>query len=195
MKNKSNKFIKRVNRGEAIKAEWMNGIVNAVNDRIVPRINKTSVSSSGTTSPDCPFGQVKSGRVLGGVVHCGDKNYEVASYPLSSLPVGDSKYVWITVSDVTPNRDDDGELLLPGVETCGMTSITDSAWNTGASIPDNTNPTVTVDGTIQLPIGVYNKTEDTPTSSGSTQFTVFYGCGNFMITHCAGTLAYYRGDY
>lgn len=181
------KLIRNVKPGEPIRADWTNALVDAVNSRgIVTGTRNVWLGSGGSSTP-CPFGQLKSGKVLGGVIHCGDKNYDVDDFDFSSITSG-SNILYISVTGVTPNRDDDEELLLPGVDTCSLGSITSSNWLTASSLPDNTSPDVESDGTIILPIASYTK-------DGSGVTWSWYGCGNFTITHCAGTLSYYRsGD-
>jgi hypothetical protein len=87
------------------------------------------------------------------------------------------------------NRDDDGELLLPGVKTGTKPTgdWTQTAWTTGTDYPDNTEPVAsTGNGTVILPIGKL-------TIADGAAMLEAAGCGNFTITHCAGTLGYSRG--
>ena len=154
------------------------------------------VAGGGATVPGepCPFGEIitwvdgeqaKTG-IRGGIIHCGDQNWNVDPQELN-LGADGAWLVSIKV-DVEVNRDDDGELLLPGVKTgTKPTDWTLDAWIEGDDYPENTPPVAeTGNGTVVLPIGKLT------IRNGAARLEAA-GCGHFTVTHCAGTLGYTRG--
>jgi len=162
--------------------------------------NKTIITAkrgrpgTGGDSTNCPFGEIISipdsdppaQGIRGGLVHCGDQNWNFDPQELNLEADG----VWLVYLSVSleVNRDDDGEILMPGVKT-GTKPTGDwskTAWTSGTDYPDNTEPVAsTGNGTIILPIGKLT------IADGSATFEPT-ACGNFTIGHCAGTLSYSR---
>jgi hypothetical protein len=99
----------------------------------------------------CPFGRIvhwvegvgdlaesKTG-ILGGLIQCGDQNWNMEDDELNL----DIDGVWLISLEIDceVNRDDDGELLLPGVKTgTKPTTWTHTAWSEGTDYPDNVAP-------------------------------------------------------
>ena len=170
-----------VNSGESIRASWANSLVSELRKR--KRIPKRGVvSRGGGSSTPCPFGRLSGGKITGGLVFAGDKNFTVEDYEVN-LETDKTVLLYFSIS-VTANKDDDGEIFLPNVETASWTP----AWDeeTGDSYDDNTAPTLpTGEGTIIIPLGKLT-VEDGGATFAPT------GCGNITINHCAGTLSYSR---
>ena len=157
------------------------------------RVRKSSSAESGGGAP-CPFGQITTWKdgtnaktgIRGGIVHCGDQNWNFD--PQEVNPQADGVWLVSIGFEVEVNRDDDGELLLPGVKTGTKPTgnWTKTAWSEGSDYPANTAPDVsTGQGNIVLPIGKL-------TVDGGSIKLEAAGCGPFTITHCAGTLGYTR---
>lgn len=136
----------------------------------------------------CPFGELvdlpDDGKAIrGGLVLCGDKNFEVPDNDLN-LEAEVDGVVYLELA-CESNMDDDGEIFLPGIHTSSETDP-ESFWTFGASYPDNTSPVlVTGLGTIRIPLG------SLVIADGVATFTPT-GCGNVTIGQCAGTLSYSR---
>ena len=157
------------------------------------RVRQSSSGESSGGTP-CPFGEIitwnvgtigKTG-IRGGIVHCGDQNWNFD--PQEVNPQADGVWLVSIGFEVEVNRDDDGELLLPGVKTGTKPTgnWTKTAWSAGTDYPENTAPDVsTGQGNLVLPIGKLT------VSSGSVRLEPA-GCGSFTINHCAGTLTYTR---
>jgi hypothetical protein len=163
--------------------------------------NKTIISASrkktvgGATAEFCPFGEVitipdsdpPAQGIRGGIVHCGDQNWNFDPQELN-LDVDGTWLVYLDVVDLEVNRDDDGEILMPGVKT-GTKPTGDwgkTAWSIGTDYPENTEPVASTGiGSIILPLGKLTIADGAATFEQA-------GCGNFTITHCAGTLGYTR---
>ena len=146
----------------------------------------------------CPFGNlitlpavapatVGVQAIRGGVILCGDKNFNV---PDGEINVGADgpKVIYITIP-CEANMDDDSELILSGIKTSSAASLTGADWTVADSYPDNTNPTVASAGigTFIFPIGSITIT------SGAASNFVPTGCGTCNISQCAGTLSHTRG--
>ena len=155
---------------------------------------RTGPGSSPSVAEGCIFGEIidtpgsdpVTKSIRGGIIHCGDQNWNIDPQLLSLASDG----VWLVSISVTceVNRDDDNQLLLPGVKTGTEPTgdWTNTVWTTGTDYPDNTNPVVvTGNGVIKLPIGKLTIADGVATISPA-------GCGNFTITHCAGSLGYTR---
>ena len=152
-------------------------------------------SGGGTSAGLCPFGELMTlpdtdppaRGIRGGVIYCGDQNWNMDPQTLN-LEAAGAWLVSIEIS-VEANRDDDGEILLPGIKT-GTRPTGDwkkTAWSDGTDYPDNTSPVVTTGiGKIYVPLGKLT------IADGSATFEKT-GCGNITLTHCAGTLAHTRG--
>lgn len=164
--------------------------VRKVGNQLVITGKKLRPAAVAADVPPCPFGRIETipdsdppeKGILGGVVHVGDQNFNVEHQALT-LTADVDKLVWLEVS-CTVNTDDDGVLLLPGVETG-----TAPTWQNGpyaSGYPDNTPPTpATPTATVILPIGRLRIVDEVATLEPT-------GCGNFIITHCAGTVGYVR---
>ena len=154
---------------------------------------------AGSTATTCYFGEVitypvgeetKTG-IRGGNIACGNKNFNVPNKELNLASNGVT-LIYLEIS-VTANNDDDGEILLPGIET--STETTPSGFWKSASwtaepvtqYPDNTRPLVTTGvGKIIVPIGKMTIADGAATLEA-------VGCGNITINHCGGTLTAARG--
>lgn len=159
----------------------------------VYRVRRSS-AGGGVTGAPCPFGEIitwqdggtgKTG-IRGGLIHCGDQNWNLD--PQEVNPEADGEWLVSIGIEVEVNRDDDGELLLPGVKTGTRPSgsWTKTAWSEDTDYPVNTAPEVsTGNGRIVLPIGKLT------IHDGAVRLEAA-GCGGFTITHCAGTLGYTR---
>lgn len=177
-------------------------LVNIVGGRMMGSSNGTTLvlkpggkpSKTATVAQSCPFGKIvtttegetTTTAILGGIIHCGDQNWSMDNQELN-LAASGTWLVSISVS-LEVNRDDDGEILLPGVKTGTKPTgdWTKTVWTTGADYPDNTAPSAsTGNGTVVLPIGKLTIADGAATLEPA-------GCGNFTITHCAGTLGYSR---
>jgi hypothetical protein len=161
----------------------------------IPRTTNIKTTGGGSTS--CPFGELITVNdeseftqgIRGGIVYCGDKNFNVPYQGINLATSG----VWLVFLEIgcESNRDDDNEIILPGIKTSAETDPS-SFWDkktftTGTSYDDNTNPTVTDGlGTIIIPIGKLT------VADGAASFERV-GCGNVTIGQCAGILSHTRG--
>ena len=149
-----------------------------------------------TSSPLCPFGEIipydgeaTDTAIRGGVVYCGDKNFDVPPQGLN-LEVDGVWLVYLEI-DCESNRDDDGEIFLPGIKTSAETTPSTfwdkKTWTEGTSYDDNTNPDVADGiGTIIIPIGKLT------IADGAARLDPV-ACGNVTINQCAGILSHTRG--
>jgi len=178
----------RVTRGQAVSADWANSIREAIARLANRKHPQKKGGSSGGTATDCIFGQIvpvpdtdpQEYAMRGGIIHCGVNNWNIADETIDTSSDLDT-LIWIAVS-CTVNTDDDGELLLPGIDTGTEPTV----WSSGASYPANTPPTVAAPtATVILPIGRLIVADGVASLTAS-------GCGNFTITHCAGTVGYSR---
>lgn len=140
----------------------------------------------------CPFGEIISwmeGEVAitgirGGVIYCGDKNFNVADWPVN-LGEDGSWLVEISLTGIKCATDDDVELILPGVTTA-TGSPTWARKSGGGDYTDNTNPAAPGDsGTVIVPIGVL-------TVEGGNATLAPVSCGNVKVNQCAGILSISR---
>lgn len=179
-------FPKYVEKGEKISAQWGNDVVSSIRRR--RKAPRQKVSGSGASAPEeiCPFGTVKSlsgGDVIaGGAVMAGDKTFLVEDYaPNTATARTVALYFEIPVE---VNRDDDHQLLLPGVKTSSWTP----EYLEAETYPDGTNPVVATGlGKIVVPLGILYIANNT--------IDVFEAltCGAVAIIHCAGSLSFSRG--
>jgi hypothetical protein len=144
----------------------------------------------GGPSGPCRFGEIivdgEDTAIRGGIIHCGDQNFEVPNQVLNLESAGEW-LVWIELN-VEANRDDDNEIFLPGIKTGTAPGSTwdKVTWSESASYPANDLPAVgTGTGDIILPIGRL-KIED------GAATLIPAGCGNFRISQCAGIFGYSR---
>lgn len=156
----------------------------------------TPITGPTESSASCPFGEIipvddetsYTKGIRGGIIHCGDQNWNI---DYQGLTLAADRTTWLVSISVSceVNRDDDGDLLLPGVKTGTRPSgdWTKTAWTVGKDYPDNTDPVAsTGKGTVILPIGKLTIANGVATLEAA-------GCGHFTITHCAGSLGYTRG--
>jgi len=145
-----------------------------------------------TGSNGCPFGEIidtpdsdpPTKSIRGGLMVCGDKNFNVPDYVIGA---GDAiGLIEISLSGIDPATDDDDEIFLSGVITASGTP-TWAGVTTEAGYTDTTNPTdPTGTGTIIVGIGALTVADGVVT---------FYptGCGTIRVGQCAGILSYSRG--
>jgi hypothetical protein len=179
----------RVVRTQPVTAEWANAIRESIYRLAQRKTRGKKGSSSGGGSNFCIFGELVTvpdsdppeQAIRGGIIHCATNNWFIADEVVSTATDYDL-LVWISVACVV-NTDDDGELLLPDIAS----GTEPTTWGSGASYPANTAPTVAAPtATVILPIGRLI------VADGVASF-VPSGCGNFTVTHCAGTVGYTRG--
>lgn len=126
--------------------------------------------------------------IRGGVIYCGDQNFNVEPFGID-LGTDASIMVYIELT-CESNRDDAGEILLPGINT----SADFPTWETSAYVPGddnfypaNTNPDASDGiGTIIIPIGILTVLDGAATLDP-------VNCGNITINQCGGTLTHTRG--
>ena len=185
----------RVTSGQPVSAAWANSIREAIYRLASRKYVSRKGGAGGGVSSACHFGEIitvpdsdpEEKAIRGGIIHCGDQNWNI-DYQGLNLAAAGAWLVSLSV-DCEVNRDDDGELLLPGVKTGTKPTgdWTKTAWTTGTDYPDNTEPVAsTGNGTVILPIGKLTIADGAATLEAA-------GCGNFTITHCAGTIGYTRG--
>lgn len=149
--------------------------------------------------PACPFGEIitwaegeaaKTG-IRGGLLVCGDKNFNVPNQELTLSAAG-KWLVQILLSGIDPATDDDDEIFLPGgvVTASGTPEWDNKVYSAGppaTSYDDTTNPSTPADtGDIVIPIGIL-------TIAGGSASLVATGCGTITVNQCAGILSYSRG--
>lgn len=158
-------------------------------------IFKSSNPGGGGSSGPCSFGEIitipntdpaETG-IRGGVIYCGDQNWNMDPQTID-LETDGVWLVYLTIP-VEVNRDDDGEILLPGILT-GTRPTGDwdkTAWTSGTDYPDSTPPEASDGaGEIIVPLGKLTIADGAATFDPA-------GCGNITITHCAGMLGHTRG--
>lgn len=157
-------------------------------------IKRSGGGSSSAPQAPCPFGRITTYKVgeitktgiLGGIIYCGDQNFEVPNQTLDLAAAGD----WLVYIKVTSeaNRDDDNEIFLPGVKTGTAPGSTwdKIVWSSAATYPANALPTVAAGtGDVVLPIGRLKIADGVATLAPA-------GCGHFRISQCAGILSFSR---
>lgn len=146
-------------------------------------------SQTASSSGICKFGTTTTTadvtpekQVVGGVIYCGDKNFNVSNYTIDEA--SDGTWLLQIKLDCESNRDDDGEIFLPGIKTSSDTpEWNKKTWTDPTDYDDNTNPNVSDGlGTIVIPIGKITVTDNS---------AVFepVACGNIVIGQCAGILS------
>ena len=190
--------IPRIPRGLGNIIKWsreVNQCLQQLRDRVVVT-NPKKGGGTAAASNSCPFGELETNTedppvtsIRGGLLVCGDKNYNVPNQDLVLTTPG-QWLVEISVAGVTAATDDDGEIFLPGVITA---TATDPAWANNAytgteSYTDTTNPTSpsAPTGTIIIPIGLLTIADGAAT-------LVPTGCGTIRVDQCAGILSHTRG--
>lgn len=155
--------------------------ISLVRPRIV---NKKGICSFGAIF-SVPNSSPVEQQITGGLVVCGDKNFNVDPYTVDNSTPGDY-LIQIQLSGIVIPTDDDVEIILPGVSSASGTP-TFQMVSAASGYSDNVNPsTPGDDGTIYLPIGAV-----TIADSGTITFSPL-GCGNFTVGQCAGILSYTR---
>ena len=154
-------------------------------------VNATKSTTSSPGSSICQFGTItESGEdtvILGGLMICGDQNFNVADKVLA-LGTDGAWLVEISLASIEPAVDDDEEIFLPGV----ITSTGTPAWALNAftgteDYTSNTDPAdATSTGTIIIPIGILRIVSGVATLAPT-------GCGTIRVTQCAGILDHTRG--
>lgn len=162
----------------------------------------TPSGGTGAAATICPFGEIIaiddetefSKGIRGGMIVCGDKNFNVPYLGLNTDPEHNtSKLVQIILSGVACATDDDAEIFLPGVTTTTGTPEWDTSISYDpeatppASYTDTTNPAspASPTGTIVIPIGILTIVSGVPRLAPVS-------CGNIAISQCAGILSHTR---
>lgn len=175
-------------------------IVRKNNNGSLASLRSQSRGRGAASEKICPFGEIitwtegegESGEtktgIRGGIIYCGDKNWNMAAQELT-LTETDKWLVWITIVCESV-RDDDNQLILPGIKTgtrptgdwdkitIAPSGDTDYASNDEPSVSDGL-------GTIRVPLGILK------IKSGVATFAPA-GCGNITITQCGGVLGHTR---
>jgi len=179
-------------------AREVNRALQELRDRVFVATGGKRGGGGGTTG-ECFFGEIVTTvdgetttyAIKGGTIYCGDKNFNAAD---KVLTIGADAVTLIYLEiDCEANRDDDGEIILPGILTSAETdpatfwqSTAYSAGPPATQYPDNTNPDASDGlGTIIIPIGKLTVTSGVPTLAP-------VGCGNIRVDQCAGTLSHTR---
>lgn len=170
-------------------------------------ISVKNPNTGGGAAAICPFGEImrhtvgegeeaetKTG-IRGGLVYCGNKNFATPAKELDLETSG----TWLIYLEVEceANRDDDGEIILPGIKTSAATDPStfwkSTSWSAGSGetaetqYPDNDEPEVSDGlGKIIVPIGKL-----TIADGAATLLRV--ACGNVTISQCGGILSHTRG--
>lgn len=113
-------------------------------------------------------------KLRGGVVTGGETNHTVADITLTPATSPENHRHWLAITFEANEADD---VLLPGVAS--ITTITNAS---GAAVPDNELPT------MAEPTGLYHIVLGRYTGSSFIPL----GCGNILLTHCPGSVGYYR---
>jgi hypothetical protein len=152
-----------------------------------------SSSGSAAFSSLCYFGETyvedADTFLRGGLVHAGDKHYNVPGTELDLGTPGD--WLMQLKFDVEVWRDDANEILLPGIKTSAETDASTfwdyKVWTISTDYDDDTQPTVATGiGSIVIPLGRL-------TITGGVATFVATDCGHVTVGHCAGTLSHTRG--
>jgi hypothetical protein len=180
-----------VKAGDPVTASGYNNIVASIRrlDNSTPRQPLKGIASA----VQCPFGKLTThdgkGFILGGIVYAGDKNFVVEDYEYYPNLAG----TWLVSIqlDVEANRDDQHEIILPGIKTSSDTpEFMLKTWTEGTNYDDNTNPDVSDGiGTIVVPIGKLIL-EGTSEIKAVTFEPV--RCGDIFCDQCGGILTHER---
>lgn len=168
----------------------------------------TVISAKPAASPSvpreiCPFGEIitvpavgetpASKAIRGGLIQIGTENWNMDAEPIDLTTAG----VWLVSIpvDCIVIRDDDEEVLLPGIEsaTRPTEAWTLTAWAPGTDYPSSSPPSVPDGaGTVVLPIGKLTVTVPDGAASGTASLEPT-GCGGFHVSHCSGNFEHSRG--
>lgn len=173
-----------VTPGDRITAGWANSVVGSIKRRKFGSGRKLQFAGGGSNDI-CPFGEIFTDtnvtpsvqKIRGGVVFCGDKNFNMEGHPVN---VANTRTVFLYIElPVSVNKDDDNQLLLPGIKTSSGNPV---FKENPTNYPNNTNPSLpSGDGTIIIPLGKLT------VKDGSATF-VQTGCGSIRADHCGGNL-------
>lgn len=189
--------IPRIPRGVGNLLRWsreVNQCLQQLRDRVV--VTQSSPSKPGGTSQStCPFGELETSTddppvtsIRGGLMTCGDQNFNVANYVLD-LDTDGERLVQIALTGVTCATDDAEEIFLPGVTTATGTPSWEVITYTGSeNYDDTTNPTApdSPTGTAIVGIGRIKILDGAATFSPT-------GCGTIRVGQCAGIISHSRG--
>jgi hypothetical protein len=158
------------------------------------RVRRIGSGGGSAGSAICPFGEIIdvddetsfSKGIRGGVIFCGDKNFNVKYEGINTAPETNwETLIQIKIAGVEPVTDDDGEIYLPGISTAGSIPVWESR-SVETGYDDNTNPpSPSATGTIIIPLGKLTVTAGVPSFEPT-------GCGNITIGQCAGILNFTR---
>jgi hypothetical protein len=182
----------RIVKGQAATSEWANSVREAIARLASVKPPQRAAGGGGGGSAAslghfCTIIDVESDKAIkGGVVYCGDKNFDVNHYTLA-LGTPGTWLVQVILDGIEANTDDDDELILSGIETSTGTPAWDlKTWTDPTDYDSNTNfATPTSDGEIVVPIGKLVIADSVATLTP-------VGCGNIRITQCAGILTHSR---
>jgi hypothetical protein len=125
--------------------------------------------------------------ITGGIIYCGQTNLTVEREEID-LSTDWSELYYLSV-DCTSYTDDDGEILLPGIDSCDSDAgsvFMSMEYVGGAQYPDNSNPTASnPSGTIIIPIGKVT------VENGKAKIEDAR-CGDIRIQQCSGNLYHSR---
>ena len=159
-------------------------------------ISLAPVNRSSAADIPCPFGSVVSittetgsGKAIsGGLLVCGNKNFEVPYLVIDTAPETTStSLVYISIP-CEANRDDDGEIILPGVKTSSSSAAAMQLkpWTEGTNYDDTSNPdAATGIGTIVIGLGKLTITAGKPSFAPTA-------CGKITVIQCGGVLDHSR---
>jgi len=130
------------------------GIRESPNGTTISSVSNSRKAIIHPTPTLCPFGKLASMStggfttgIRGGLVYVGDKNFNVPQRGINLASSG-TWLIYLEI-DCESNRDDDGEIFLPGIKTSAETDPStfwqSASWSAGppeTQYPDNTNPEV-----------------------------------------------------
>ena len=175
----------------------VNRALQQLRDRVF-EVNRGGGGGGGSSASGvCAFGEIidipdtdpAEKGIRGGVIHCGDKNFNVPPYEIN-LAADSDELIYLEL-DCEVNRDDDNSILLPGIKTSSESSPgtfwqsdTYSSGPPPTQYPDNDNPGVSTGiGTIIIPVGRLIVDDGVATLQSAR-------CGNVTVEHCSGSLSH-----
>lgn len=168
-----------VQEGQAVSAAWANQLVRELRNQPA-YVAQMQIPKPPDFKPPCAFGYVyrKDGDYFlqSGVVIGGESN-DVSDDIELSKNATDGTFIFLKVT-FRANRADG--LLLGGVDDIVSVEVMEESTIPNNQIPKSSNP----QGIIHIPLGQYRDKVFLP-----------YGCGNFVITHCPGSIGYLRDYY